>query len=693
MEPRKRKRGIKASRSKLEAAMLVKGFETQTALAQQIAKDEGLAKPPKDLVNKVFREMAVSTHNIARIARVLDVQAHTIYLAKDDSQFDLIHEAQQAIISHEQILNDNIEPNNSLLQNGNLVEQSKTGLNRYSMSISVLVMAVITFLLVQHFDANPNTTNTDLVTNKSSVTNTKIDLPLGKLSLVIQSDTNTQHLARALALSFENEQSINTVIPIRPEAYNMTDSEALEQWQAHAVLRFQKRKYEYFSALLVNVTSKQHKAFILQLVLRDNELPLLESELTTILTEQIKRFVEGEKLVPVLSQADQALHYYVQGMEALYTSHSAKNFAKAKQFFIQAHILDTDFSNAYAQLCRINLRESWIQDETTSLEEAARYCSLAESLAPQELEVITARAELMSRIGESEKAVAHAQAVINLQTPNADALAVMAELFLVFNNTQKASDENSQIPQKIISFAEKAIDLEPKHWRAYNTLGNYYFTQGNIQLAKNQFEEASKVVKHEVILSNLGTMQMCFDELEAAKQTYTDLIENVDNNYIGHENLGSVYLMQHEFEQAVSHKLIAFQKQPDIAIHQAWAGLAEAHLRNGQKEAAFENYLKALTLTERDQLLNNTTVSDELHKLYYAVKLNELSPEKMPLNDFQSSVISFVDNKNSLGLKARSHLAWLAGKTGDLSTKQQLLDEVSSTCPVYKRSPELLFAT
>ena len=53
MEPRKRKRGIKASREKLEAAMLARGFDTQAALAQQILIDEGLSKAPKDLVNKV----------------------------------------------------------------------------------------------------------------------------------------------------------------------------------------------------------------------------------------------------------------------------------------------------------------------------------------------------------------------------------------------------------------------------------------------------------------------------------------------------------------------------------------------------------------------------------------------------------------------------------------------------------------
>jgi hypothetical protein len=96
MDARKRKRGIRASREKLEAAMLNAGFDTQTDLAKYIAINEGIDKPPKDLVNKVFREQAVSTHNLARIANALGISAHTIYLARDDKEFEAVVEVQQS---------------------------------------------------------------------------------------------------------------------------------------------------------------------------------------------------------------------------------------------------------------------------------------------------------------------------------------------------------------------------------------------------------------------------------------------------------------------------------------------------------------------------------------------------------------------------------------------------------------------
>ncbi|MBU2979317.1 hypothetical protein [Alteromonas sp. C1M14] len=84
MENRKRVRGVKASRQKLEAAMISKGFTSQIQLARHIAELENLPRPPKDLVNKVFREQPVAFSNLTRIAMGLEVETHTLIMAGDD---------------------------------------------------------------------------------------------------------------------------------------------------------------------------------------------------------------------------------------------------------------------------------------------------------------------------------------------------------------------------------------------------------------------------------------------------------------------------------------------------------------------------------------------------------------------------------------------------------------------------------
>ncbi|MBU3020468.1 hypothetical protein [Aestuariibacter sp. A3R04] len=100
MAGRQRVRGVKASRQKLERAMAEKGFETQIQLARYMAKIEKRTSPPKDLVNKVFREQPVAFHNISRIAIALDVEAHTLFFSASDTPMcDLL--SQQAPAKHQ----------------------------------------------------------------------------------------------------------------------------------------------------------------------------------------------------------------------------------------------------------------------------------------------------------------------------------------------------------------------------------------------------------------------------------------------------------------------------------------------------------------------------------------------------------------------------------------------------------------
>lgn len=68
--------------------MIAAGFDTQAALANHIARFEKIEKPPRDLVSKVLREQAVSIYNLTRIANALEIEAHTIYLTKDEDEFN-----------------------------------------------------------------------------------------------------------------------------------------------------------------------------------------------------------------------------------------------------------------------------------------------------------------------------------------------------------------------------------------------------------------------------------------------------------------------------------------------------------------------------------------------------------------------------------------------------------------------------
>lgn len=80
-ERRVRKRGVRASRTRLSQALAGAGLKTQSALAERMADLEDLEAPPRDLVGRVFREMPVEPQSLERVARALGVKAHTLYLS------------------------------------------------------------------------------------------------------------------------------------------------------------------------------------------------------------------------------------------------------------------------------------------------------------------------------------------------------------------------------------------------------------------------------------------------------------------------------------------------------------------------------------------------------------------------------------------------------------------------------------
>ena len=81
-----KQRGVRASRLKLEKALADSPLtrKTQVAIANAIADAEELDAAPKDLVSRVFRELPVDAQTIARVARVLDVDARELYLTEED---------------------------------------------------------------------------------------------------------------------------------------------------------------------------------------------------------------------------------------------------------------------------------------------------------------------------------------------------------------------------------------------------------------------------------------------------------------------------------------------------------------------------------------------------------------------------------------------------------------------------------
>jgi tetratricopeptide (TPR) repeat protein len=666
MDVRKRKRGIRASRAKLETAMIAAGFETQAELAHKIAQNEGIDKPPKDLVSKVFREQAVSTHNLARIANGLGVDAHTIYLSKEDDEFSEVVTTQRSYSqqSHAQ----------------QTTSSHANGTRKQIVFASIfLIFIVSAFVYWQNVD-------TEIADTAKPH---RLESTLGKIKIIIQAPEELKPLAEVFSSKLGQLELVSATVANTPDSYYLSSYEALDKWQAQAVLKLGLVKGPYYLSIGAKISSLKRESNVLQTVLGSAEMLQQSDNMSQRLMSNTEAFIAGDITRSHKALFSPALAPFLRAKNIAFAAHSAIDFQTALDFFQQAINIETNHTGAHAGMCQTQVRMSWIQNESDLLEQASESCSRAEKLDPQNSDYKIAKAELYARIGELNKAITLLQAEVDTSNNNADMFASLAELYL----TKFGQTSDQEAVASAEDYAKQAVALNPQHWRAYNTLGNLYFSTGDTQSAKKQFFAASKIVKHEVILANLGTLQMCFGELEQAKQTYADVIANYSSNYIGYESLGSVYLFEQNYEQALKNKLIAIEKQPDIAIHQVWAGLAEAYLLNQQAKLAWEHYSKALTLIERDELLENISFNDQLHKIYYQHKLSNIKLQHSVPTDLSSKIEALIEQRSNLGLKARSHLAWLAGEANRPKDKTLIWNEIVQACSVYKYSPELIAQT
>lgn len=79
--PRRKSRGVRCARFKLNSALANSQLarKTQIALAEAVADLEQLEAVPKDLVSKMFRELPVDVQTVERVAKVLQVEARSLY--------------------------------------------------------------------------------------------------------------------------------------------------------------------------------------------------------------------------------------------------------------------------------------------------------------------------------------------------------------------------------------------------------------------------------------------------------------------------------------------------------------------------------------------------------------------------------------------------------------------------------------
>jgi len=98
-----------------------------------------------------------------------------------------------------------------------------------------------------------------------------------------------------------------------------------------------------------------------------------------------------------------------------------------------------------------------------------------------------------------------------------------------------------------INIYNTAVKLYPNDYRAYNNLGEIYFKNGNLQLAKQNLERALRLSPAaEEVNTNLGLLALANNDPEAAQQYLAKSAGKVND-----EALGNLYIAQGQYERAL----------------------------------------------------------------------------------------------------------------------------------------------
>ena len=113
-----------------------------------------------------------------------------------------------------------------------------------------------------------------------------------------------------------------------------------------------------------------------------------------------------------------------------------------------------------------------------------------------------------------------------------------AETWLLLSNiAQDLQDE-----QNIEKYIQKALNKDPKYYKAYYNLGNLYFNKGNIQKALENYRHAARYNnKNSYIYTNIGCCYLANKDLGMAKYNFNKAANLNPNNPNNYYNLAYIY--------------------------------------------------------------------------------------------------------------------------------------------------------
>jgi len=679
---KKRKRGIAASRVKLEQAMRIAGLKTQTSLAEKIADTEDLDNVPRDMVNRVFRGLTVEPQTIERIAVVLDVEAYSLYLSSDELEQAKQTSGENATADYSHPVSPKLEPSQRDLAKSDNI--SSTNL------ITVAVLAIIVLIIFWSVYSRSTGPNAEETLSTGSPM-------LGKPSLVVYSFSKvTDVLANELVKQMQDDF---TAINLNREVLtgkNMAVDIARE-YQSDGVLTLREQTFGRFIGLQAYLYINDVELLIWTDSLLKASLPAHRKTIAKQLIKSVNIAVvdpqrlnsSGIRFVDPASQQK-----FLRAITLLNNTELEINVKRAQALLQSAIQKHPNYVNAITALCESFVEESWRGNEQEILQDAQRVCNKALSIDPTNIYAQSTLAYVYRRTGRLEKSIRLYENALAIQPNDINANSGIASAYL--EAYRQNLNEYPNAKKKMVQYARKAVELEPSYWKHHSNLGLFNYFSGNSELAADAFGIAAELNPNELAYTNVGTMNRCIGNIDKAEFYYRKAIDLAPNSYLGKEFLGSIFFYKNQFSESADLKKQALDAMSNESggIHQMWGELGHAYRKDHQTSNAIDSYLKALKIVERDALRGNIAVADKIFNYQYKLLLTTLAPETYSKSNFNldSAELAKLLTKETDGaaLAALAHSFLIEG---DMSRAKKAFDRAMSKCIVYKSHPDLISLT
>lgn len=655
----RRRRGVRASPEKLQQALAESGLKTRIAVAERIADLEASASVPSGMVNRAFRGVPVDPQSLQRIARALDVEAHTLYLASQEKSMEAEDGSAGLDVAES---TPPCEPD------------AKTGFRKtarwiFSRQAALIGIAMLAFLGAGAWFAGALRQSGVIVEDTRPADGNPY-----ATTVVITSNNQTRPdlesaLAQALAAHWR-------VLP-RPGDGDVDAQRWLSLPGVDKILEIDSRTEGRFVGIRIGV----HQPDTMRIVWRGAARRLADaSEIAALMQRAAHQIVadDPKALLPA-----EALSRYLSGRSHLDQVRTELNLRRALTEFESAVRLAPAFGDAHAGVCEALVLDHVRTGHPARLSEAAHACARAHALDAQSLEARRAQAYLDRKRGELSRAIAGFREVLAASPSSTDAWRGLAEAHL----TRFGRGEGHDAWEEALAAAKQAVALEPRFWKTAFALARVHYYGGRLDEAVATARNAVALDANVLTLSNLGSFEYCRGNLDAARAAYERARREDAAAFVGQAQLGVVHYFRHDYERAVEsfeEALELYREGGEAADHRLWGNYAHALRQSGRLDDAVSAYARATVLAQAALNDGDGRAHHAVYLTFYDEMLYRLTgpPNRRPS---RADLDALADTTDPIG---QLYLSILYRLHGEKDTAEALKRRGASGCPGFALSPD-----